>query len=363
MNFRWLAIPLLTGLAAFTLAVFHNVEGVNIEGLSLPAAMTGKTGFTSDIVIKRLADRMQTIEAQAQSRASARDVMIQDDGGAAAILGDYFELTPLLRVVQTSFGLIPFTFSGEIVVRGKEMEMVLRGHDSVTDHDTIIRVQAPEDDLLGLIDKAAFEAVRLVDPTMLAAYQFKKDYLTRDFTRTEDIIRRGLIQGREDSKKWLYNLWGITLFQEADRDGAVEKFRKALEIDPTFTSAALNWGVVLARQGKHQEAIAKFSDVVNNWRRSDSTETLAAAFTEWGFSLALQGQTEAAIAKFRQATKTDPAFSDVYSAWAEVLSAAGRGDEAQLMTARALQLAPVETVYTDNLVGRTQSLPAVATNR
>ena len=46
-----------------------------------------------------------------------------------------------------------------------------------------------------------------------------------------------------------------------------------------------------------------------------------------------------------------------------MLSAAGRGDEAQLMTARALQLAPVETVYTDNLVGRTQSLPAVATNR
>ena len=359
MNWRLLAIPLVTGLAAFTLAVFHNIEGVNIDSLGIPAAMTGKTGFTSDIVIKRLADRMHAIEQMAQSRAGARDVMVQDDGGAAAILGDYFELTPLLRVVQTSFGLIPFTFSGEIVVRGTEMEMILRGQEA-GGPSSIIRVRAPEGDLTGLIDKAAYEAVRVVDPALLASYQFKKDYLTRDFTKTEDVIRRGLTQGKEDGHKWLYNLWGITLYQQADRDGAIEKFRKALEIDPGFTSASLNWGVVLARQGRHQEAIAKFSDVANNWRRGDSTETLAAAFTEWGFSLALIGQTESAIAKFRQATKTDPAFSDVYTAWAEVLSAAGRSDEAQLMTARALQLSPEESLYTDNLVGRTQSLPAVA---
>ncbi len=359
MNFRWLAIPLLTGIAAFTLAVFHNIEGVNIDGLAVPAAMVAKTGFTSDIVIKRLADRMQVIERLAQSRAGSRDVMVQDDGGAAAILGDYFELTPLLRVVQSSFGLIPFSFSGEILVQGKELEMVLRGQEA-HGPTTLIRVRAPENDLMGLIDQAAYEAVRLVDPTLLAAYQFKKDYLTRDFTKTEDVIRRGLAQAKDDNKKWLYNLWGISLFQQADRDGAIEKFRKALEIDPTFTSASLNWGVVLARTGRHQEAISKFKDVTENWRRGDTTDTLAAAFTEWGFSLALLGQTEGAIAKFRQAAKTDPSFSDVYTAWAEVLSAAGRDDEAQLMTARALQLSPEETVYTDNLVGRTQTLPAVA---
>ena len=363
MNFRLLAIPLLTGLAAFTLAVFHNIQGVNIEGLSIPAALSGKTGFTSDIVIKRLADRMQAIEHLAQSRADAREVMVEDDGGAAAILGDYFDLTPMLRVVQTSFGLIPYTFSGEIVVHGPVMEMVLRGHDAGSDRDTLIKVQAPENDLKGLIEKAAYEAVRLVDPTLLAAYQFKKDYLTRDFTPTEDVIRRGLAQGREADKKWLYNIWGITLFQQSDRDGAIEKFREALALDPAFTSASLNWGVVLARQGRHQEAIAKFTDVVNNWRRGDTPDTLAAALTEWGFSLALTGHTEEAIAKFRQATKTDPTFADAYTAWAEVLSAAGRADEAQAMTTRALEVAPEEVVYTDNLVGRTQSLPAVAANR
>ncbi len=359
MNFRAMAIPLLTGLAALGLAVLHNVSGVNIESLSIPAAMVTKTGFTADIVIKRLADRMHVIEVQAQSRAGARDVMVQDTGGAAAILGEYFQLTPMLRVVQSSFGLIPFTFSGEIVIRDKKMVMILRGSES-GGASTLIEVESAEDDLPSLLDKAAYEAVRVVDPPLLAAYQFKKDYLTRDFTRTEDVIRRGLATGKADSHKWLYNLWGIVLYQQADRQGAIAKFRKALEIDPNFASASLNWGVTLARDGRHQEAIARFTDVINNWRRNDSPDTLAAAFTEWGFSLALMGQTEAAVAKFRQAAKTDPTFSDVYTAWAEVLSAAGRSDEAQIMTARALQLSPEEALYTDNLVGRTQSLPAVA---
>ncbi len=359
MNLRLMVVPLLTGLAAFGLAVLHNISGVNIESLNIPAAMVGKTGFTADIVIKRLADRMHAIEVQAQSRAGARDVMVQDDGGPAAVLGEYFQLTPMLRVVQTSFGLIPYTFSGEIVIRDKKMVMILRGTES-SGASSLIQVDAAEDDLPSLLDKAAYEAVRLVDPPLLAAYQFKKDYLTRDFTRTEDVIRRGLAMGKADTHKWLYNLWGIVHYQQADREGAIAKFRKALELDPTFTSASLNWGVALARDGRHQEAIARFTDVVNNWRRGDSPDTLAAAFTEWGFSLALMGQTEAAVAKFRQAAKTDPTFSDVYTAWAEVLSAAGRGDEAQLMTARALQLSPDEALYTDNLVGRTQSLPAVA---
>ena len=56
----------------------------------------------------------------------------------------------------------------------------------------------------------------------------------------------------------------------------------------------------------------------------------------------------------------DPGFSDVYASWAEVLSALGRTDEAAKMTARSLKLAPAEVVYTENLIGSVQNLPATA---
>ena len=360
MDLGFLLVPFFTGFMAFTLAVFHNISAVNIESISVPGAVAGRTGYTSDVVVKRLADRMQQIETQAQSRADAKQVLAKDSGGAAAVLGEFFQLTPLLRVVQSGFGLIPYTLSGEIVVLGPILEITLRGSDD-KHNETLIREDGPLDDLPGLIDKAAYEAVRMIDPSLLAAYQFRHDYLTRDFTSTEDVIRTALVNPNvARSHKWVTNLWGIVLYQQSDNEGAIEKFREALRMDATFASPMLNWGVVLARQGRHQEAIGKFMQVVAGWRRGDPTDTLAAAYTEWGFSLALLGYTEEAFAKFRQATIADPMFSDVYSAWAEVLSAVGRSEEAQKMTIKAVAMAPEEVVNTDNLVGRIQRLPAVA---
>ena len=362
MDLGFLMVPFFTGLAAFSLAVFNNLEAVNIESINVPGAVSAKSGFTADIVIKRLADRMHDIEVQSLTRADAKEVMVQDSGGSAAVLGEYFNLTPLLRVVQTSFGLIPYTLSGEIVQDKHGLVMVLRGSDNKTNHTTLIRQTAAADDLPGLIDKTAYEAVRMIDPSLLAAYQFKKDFLTRDFTKTENVIHRALASDETASHKWMYNLWGIVLYQEADNAGAVDKFQKALEIDPTFVSPLYNWGVVLARQGHHEEAIGKFNAVIQNWRRTDPVETLAAAYNEWGFSLALLGRTDQSIAWFRKASELAPGFSDVYTTWAEVLSASGHADQAHQMTAKAIALAPVEKVYTDNLVGRIQHLPAMATS-
>ena len=362
MDLGFLMVPFFTGLAAFSLAVFNNVEAVNIEAINVPGAVSGKSGYTADIVIKRLADRMHDIEQQALTRADVKEVMVQDSGGSAAVLGEYFQLTPLLKVVQTSFGLIPFTLSGEIVQDKNGLVMILRGNDNKTNHSTLIRETAAAEDLSGLIDKIAYEAVRMVDPSLLASYQFKKDFQTRDFTKTENIIHRALSLDDTRSHKWMYNLWGIVLYQQADSEGAIERFAKAIELDPSFAAPMFNWGVVLARQGKHNEAIEKFKHVIDNWGRDDPADTIAAAYTEWGFSLALLGYTDKAITCFRKATEVSPTFSDVYTTWAEVLSANGHPDEAQKMTAKAVALAPVEKVYTDNLVGRIQHLPAMAAN-
>ena len=359
-NLRLLMVPVFTGMAAFTLAIFNNVDAINFESLSVPGAAVGATGITPDFLIKTLVDRMEEIEVQAQSRADATPVVVQDDGGSAAILGQYFGLTPLLHVVQTSFGLIPNTFSGEVVIDGKEMEMILRGTDN-NHNESLIRTRAAVGDVDTLVTKTAYEMMRVVDPTLLAAYQFKKDYLTRDFTGTEEVIRRALAANDTSHHKWVMNLWGIVLYQEGDFNGALDKFRLASELDPAFTSPVLNAGVVLLRQGKREEAITKFQQVTKLWRRSANPDVLAAAYTEWGFALALQGRTADAEAKFKQAMAADPTFSDVYTAWAEVLSVGGRSDEAQKMTAKALKLAPVEKVFTDNLVGRIKELPAAAT--
>ena len=359
MDLGFLTVPLTMAAMAFSFAVISDNQTVHIDRVSVPGAISGATGFTPDVVINRLADEMHEIERMAQSRAAARKIQLHGEKNALIVLADFLKVTPLIRVAQESVGLIPFSFNGEIVAHGKDLEMVLRGFDRDKRSEYII-TRAPVDQISTLIKTTAYEAMRIIDPYILAAYQFKKDFKTRDFTPTVEIIQRQLHEKNTTYHKWMYNLWGMVLYQQADRAGAIEKFQAALSADPKFASPLLNWGVVLARQGHHQEAIEKFRMVTQSRKNLAPPETLAAAYSEWGFSLALLGRYDEAFEKFKKATVMDPNFADVYSGLAEVLSSLGRADEASVMTDRSLKLAPNEIIYTENLIGAVQHLPATA---
>ena len=346
----------LIGLA-FGFAVATDTQTVHIDKIALSSAVSG--GYTSDVFINELVDEMHKIEREAQSRATARGIELAGHKNALIVLADYMKVTPLIRVAQESVGLIPFSFGGEIIASGGVLEMTLRGHGANAKPVRIV-TRAPVDDVRQLIKTTAYEAMRVVDPYILAAYRFKQDYRTRDFAPTLGIIGRELADPKSPNVKWMTNLWGIILYQQADRAGAIEKFKAALEIDSHFAAAELNWGVILARQGKNLEAIQKYRHVIEDHWGDGSTATIAAAYTEWGFSLALLGRYEEAFAKFHEATVVDPQFSEVYTSWAEVLSSLGRGAEADIMSNRALRLAPTQVIYTETLIGPVQHLPATA---
>ncbi|MEI6986813.1 MAG: tetratricopeptide repeat protein [Rhodospirillaceae bacterium] len=359
MDIGFLTLPLTLAAMAFGLAVISDNQTVHIDHISVPGSISGSSGYTPEVVINRLADEMHEIERQAKSRAQARAIQLQGEKSAVIVLADFLKVTPLIRVAQETAGLIPFSFNGEIVARGHELELVLRGFDEQQKAE-YIQARAPADQMSRLIKSTAYEAMRVIDPYILAAYEFKKDFKTRDFTPTVEIIKRQLADGDARYHKWMYNLWGMVLYQQADRVGAIEKFQAALAIDPNFASPMLNWGVVLVRQGNNLMALEKFRTVVANRRSDPPLATLAGVYNEWGFALALLGRYDEAFAKFRLATLADPGFAEVYSSWAEVLSALGRSDDAAKMTAISLKLAPNEMVYTENLVGAVQNLPATA---
>jgi len=361
MDFGFLAVPIYMALIAFGFAVFTDTQTVNIEYVDVPESIAAETGYTSPVLVTRLADEMQIIAKKASTKAEVRQVELHEEKKPVAVLSEFVGLTPLVRVVQESVSLTPFTFSGEIVIHGDDLEMKLRGYDSHHRQFQIVKT-AHHDQVPELVRGAAYEAMRVVNPYVLAAYQFKRDRLTRDFTPTLEIIQRELDNHDTEYSKWMLNLWGMVLYQQSDRRGAIEKFREAYAIDKDFLSPLLNWGVVEAREGNHSHAIELFKAVTSNKAAAaKNTAAAAAAYSEWGFSLALIGKYDDAFAKFETAAVTDGTFADVYSSWAEVLSALGRKEDASRMTARALALAPTEVVYTENLIGAVQSLPAAAT--
>jgi tetratricopeptide (TPR) repeat protein len=358
MDLGILTLPLTMAALAFGFAVITDTQAVHVDRINIPTEIASTAGYTPDVVRNRLVDEMHEIEKQADSTAQARGIQLQGEKGPLVVLADYLKVTPLIRVAQETVGLIPYSFSGEVVAYGKDLEFVLRGTDA-SKNQTYIQVRAPKEQIKQLIHNTAYEAIRAIDPYLLAAYQFKKDFVTRDFTSTIEIIHRELAKPDSEVSKWMYNLWGIVLYQQADRAGAIEKFQAALARDPNFAAPLLNWGVVLAREGNNEEAIEKFQKLVTNPKIEASKVAIAGAYSEWGFSLALLGHYDDAFAKFDLAIKADPTFADAYSSWAEVLSALGRTDDAAKMTARSLKIRN-DVIYTENLIGPVQRLPATA---
>lgn len=362
LNYSLYVVPFLI-VAIFGYAVVTDYQTVFVDDVSVPTSLASSTGYHPDVVIARLADEMRAIERAANSETRGRELRLQDEHSVVNVIGDLLSVTSLIRVTQESTGLIPYAFEGDLVVNGRELEFRLRGFDAY-DSKMFLVERAPLDQMPQLIHRMAFELMRRVDPYILSAYQFKVDFRQHDFKETLEIIDRALQESDEDYRKWLLNLWGIVLFQQADMVGAVERFEDALREDESFLSPHLNIGVALALQGKHLEAIKQFQHIIAEGARQSAMDSVvAAAYAEWGVSLTMMGRAAKALVLFENADRIGPTGAATYLIWGEALRKVGREREAAVMTARGAALAVNEKIYTEHLVGPVCTPPSAPRTR
>jgi tetratricopeptide (TPR) repeat protein len=111
-------------------------------------------------------------------------------------------------------------------------------------------------------------------------------------------------------------------------------WQRVLQFDSVSYLANNNLGVVLAEQGKSNEAIARY-------RRSIRTRpSHMYAHNNLGFELAQRGELEAAIEEYRAALAIDPTYADAEVNWGNALLQLRRFDEAVTHYAAAARLDP-----------------------
>ena len=109
---------------------------------------------------------------------------------------------------------------------------------------------------------------------------------------------------------------------------------RVLELDSASYLANNNLGVVLAEQGKSDQAIARY-------RLSIRTRpSFMYAHNNLGFELAQRGETEAAIAEYRAAVAIDSTYADAEVNWGNALLQLRRFDDAITHYAAAARLDP-----------------------
>lgn len=127
---------------------------------------------------------------------------------------------------------------------------------------------------------------------------------------------------------------------------AVNAFRQAIRIDPQLPGSHNNLGVVLAWQGKYDDAIAEFLKTVG---LSPSAQDAAVAHYNIGLALHFRGQSRDAIDQFRQATKGGINFSSVHTNLCADLANEGDYENAIDECRRALTLDGNSAIAHNNL--------------
>jgi len=131
-----------------------------------------------------------------------------------------------------------------------------------------------------------------------------------------------------------YSNWGVILGKQENFEEAIKKFEKVIEIDPNNVVAYSNWGAVLGKQGNFKKAIEKYERAIK------IDPNYADAYFNWGVDLYTQEKFEESIEKYQKVIEIDPNHADAYFNWGAVLNKQEKFEEAIEKFEKVIEINP-----------------------
>jgi tetratricopeptide (TPR) repeat protein len=344
-----LIAPLLVAASVLLGIAVADTQEVYIRELTVPPTFT-RAGFTPAVVDARLHDRLLLLERTARTRPETRRLATEADKSPLELIAQYLNLTLIARALQEASSLIEYSITGGIVQDGQDHVMRLQvRHRSGSRVN--ITARRPVAEIEQLLDDGANAILQVIDPHIYCSIRLREGLLAtpRNVDRAYACVERTLPLASRADLLWLHNLRGVILFMYNDRAGALGAFRDSLRIDPEFSPALLNLGILYAQNGRHHEAIRAYHRLFRIDTRGESPQTNAAAYSEWGNSLMALGLRDEALHRYAQAVRADPRYALSYFFWADALPPGPEADRLRALGNQVQQLN--DQLYTENLVG------------
>lgn len=269
-------------------------------------------GYNPELIKSRIMLEAHSLVSRSQSRDQATDFAVSNADGPPEIIAKQLGLQPALDAAQNYVGRLSYSIVGSVVDRGSEYQLVLTStrFDGRVVQATMHR---PKTDVDLLIKDAGYALIHMVSPHLACASRLQEARYAManapfDGTRVMECIDKALPSSLDNEKVWLLNLQGITYALEGKRDAAFSSLKGALTIEPNFSPALVNVGIMFAMNGQPEQARKAYREVFKKRLSSDSAQTYSSAHALWGLSLEKLGNKKRALEHYWLAVRADPNF-------------------------------------------------------
>ncbi len=141
----------------------------------------------------------------------------------------------------------------------------------------------------------------------------------------------------------IHNNLGVVLAKQGRDEEAAAHYKRALEINWRYADANYNMGAYLARKGKYREAMTRLVEALRaNPRKPE-------IYNQIGVILVDQGKSQEAIPHFKEALRFNPNFEEAHRNLGTALLQSGRDQEAVDCLNQALRMDPRDAKAHSNL--------------
>ena len=132
----------------------------------------------------------------------------------------------------------------------------------------------------------------------------------------------------------IHNNLGVVLARQGRLEEAMAHYMEAQRIHPRFAQVKNNIGGILFREGKIQEAITQYTEAIR------IVPDYADAHSNLGVALVREGKIQEAIAHYQEALRIKPDYAVVHNNLGSALARQGKAQEAIAHFTEALRISP-----------------------
>lgn len=352
------------------LAVFIMVyKGLNndhylIQAFQVPGDFEDK-GYNGVVLSRKVQDRVVSLKeniASSKEDEYAFEAELEPDL-EVGVMGFGLSLNTITYHLKSLLGRQNKIITGELTDLNNKMELTIRMSGYNTETHVIEYENNADEALDYLLEETAKTILKNTDAYRLAVYYYKK----KEYQKALQIIVKLL--EKEDDTEWAYLAWANLCNRQGKRDEAIEKWKKALTINPDFEKPlpGLAWTYINKRE--YGEAMIYFEKILekdpNSWsgwnglancyRRLKNKEKALAAYDRtieilpdrmWGYANKANylwqdlKDTSGATFLFQKGAEVTPDGIEKYMSLSAAYMAMGKHEEMTAYIYKVLEIDP-----------------------